>query len=54
MGGKPIRLICTWHVNRAWQEELCTKGKDAQVAAEIYKMLQSVLLTVLFLNWAGC
>ena len=43
MGGKPIRLICTWHVDRAWQEELHTKVKDTQVVAEIYKMFQSVL-----------
>ena len=43
MGGKPSRLLCTWHVDRAWQEELRSKVKDLMVAAEIYKMLRTVL-----------
>ena len=28
MGGKPVRLFCTWHVDKAWQTELRTKVKD--------------------------
>ena len=43
MGGRPKRLYCTWHVDRAWQEELRSKVKDTLVAAEIYKMLRTVL-----------
>ena len=36
-------MYCTWHVDRAWQEELRSKVKDTLVAAEIYKMLCTVL-----------
>ena len=28
MGGKPLRLLCTWHVDKAWQTELRAKVKD--------------------------
>ena len=28
MGGKPLRLFCTWHVDKAWQTELRVKVKD--------------------------
>ncbi len=28
MGGKPLRLFCTWHVDKAWQTELRAKVKD--------------------------
>ena len=43
MGGSPTRLLCTWHVDRAWREELRAKVKDNMVAADIYKMLRTVL-----------
>ncbi len=43
MGGCPRRLLCTWHVDRAWQTELRAKVKDTIVAAELYKMLRVVL-----------
>lgn len=43
MGGSPKRLYCTWHVDRAWQQELRAKVKDTIIAAEIYKMLRTVL-----------
>ena len=43
MGGQPKHLLCTWHVDRAWQTELCAKVKDTVVAAEIYKILRIVL-----------
>ena len=43
MGGSPKHLLCTWHVDRAWQTELRAKVKDTVVAAEIYKMLRIVL-----------
>ena len=54
MGGQPTRLLCTWHVDKAWQEELRKKVKDLTVAAEIYKMLRTVLQetdTVLFQDY---
>ena len=28
MGGKPQRLLCTWHVDKARQTELRVKAKD--------------------------
>lgn len=43
MGGNPLRLVCTWHVDKAWQEELRSKVHDTVTAAEIYKMLRTVL-----------
>ena len=43
MGGRPQRLVCTWHVDKAWQEELRAKVHDTVTAAEIYKMLRTVL-----------
>ena len=43
MGGNPIRLVCTWHVDKAWQEELRAKVHDTIIASEIYKMLRIVL-----------
>ena len=43
MGGNPVRLVCTWHVDKAWQEELRAKVHDTVIAAEIYKMLRTVL-----------
>ena len=43
MGGKPLRFVCTWHVDKAWQQELRAKVPDTVVAAEIYKMLRTVL-----------
>ena len=54
MGGQPTRLLCAWHVDKAWQEELRRKVKDLTVAAEIYKMLRTVLQetdTVLFQDY---
>ena len=29
MGGKPLQLLCTWHVDKSWQTELRAKVKDA-------------------------
>ena len=43
MGGHPKWLFCTWHVDRAWQEELRVKVKDTIIAAEIYLMLRAIL-----------
>ena len=43
MGGTPIRLICIWHVDRAWKQELQAKVKDSEMAEDIYKMLRTVM-----------
>ena len=43
MGGNPSRLVCTWHVDKAWQQELRAKVHDTVITAEIYKMLRTVL-----------
>ena len=39
----PKKLVCTWHVDKAWRENLREKIKDATVEAEVYKMLWTVL-----------
>ena len=38
MGGTTIRLICIWHVVRAWKQELRAKVKESEMAEDIYKM----------------
>ena len=43
MGGSPSRLVCTSHVDKAWQQELRAKVHDTVTAAEIYKVLRTVL-----------
>ncbi len=43
MGRNPRRLLCTWHVDRTWLSELRVKVKDIIVAADIYKMLSTLL-----------
>ena len=39
----PKRLYCTWHVDKAWKEELRKKIGNLETEAEIYKMLRTVL-----------
>lgn len=44
MGPKrPAKLLCTWHVDKAWKEELRKKVGDVSVEAEIYKMIRTCL-----------
>lgn len=40
---RPAKLICTWHVDKAWKEELRKKASDLSVEAELYKLLRIVL-----------
>ena len=42
-GGSPMRLLCTWHVDKAWREELRQKIGDVEVESQVYKMLRTVL-----------
>ena len=44
MGPKrPAKLLCTWHVDKAWKEELRKKVGDVVLEAEIYKMIRTCL-----------
>ena len=40
---RPRKLICTWHVDKAWKEELRKKIKNTEVEAGVYKLLRTVL-----------
>ena len=40
---RPKKFVCTWHVDKAWREELRRKVGNPAVEAEIYKMLRTVL-----------
>ena len=40
---RPKKLICTWHVDKAWQTELKKKIGETALEAEVYKMLRTVL-----------
>ncbi|XP_038070595.1 uncharacterized protein LOC119739654 isoform X2 [Patiria miniata] len=39
----PKKLICPWHVDQAWKEELKNEISDLAVQAQVYKMLRVVL-----------
>lgn len=39
----PRKLLCTWHVDKAWRENIREKVKDVTAQAEVYKMLRTVL-----------
>lgn len=43
MGNRPAKLLCTWHVDKAWKEELRRKVGDVEVESEVYKMLRTTL-----------
>ena len=40
---RPRKLVCTWHVDKAWKEELRKKIGDITIEAEVYKLLRIVL-----------
>ena len=40
---RPKKLVCTWHVNKAWKEELRKKIGDITIEADVYKLLRIVL-----------
>ena len=37
------RLLCIWHVDKAWKEELRKKIGNVEIEVEIYKMMRVVL-----------
>ena len=43
MQHRPKKLLCTWHVDKAWRENIREKVKDVTVEAEVYKILHTVL-----------
>ena len=42
-GSRPQQLYCTWHVDKAWREELRKKVGNLDTESEIYKMLRTIL-----------
>ena len=42
-GPKPKKLLCTWHVDKAWKSELRKKVGDDTAESEVYKMLRTCL-----------
>lgn len=42
-GVLPVKLLCTWHVDKAWKEELKKKNSDLAIEVEVYKMLRTIL-----------
>lgn len=42
-GPRPKKLLCTWHVDKAWKGELRKKVGDDTVESEVYKMLRTCL-----------
>ena len=39
----PRQLYCTWHVDKAWQEQLRSKIKDFELESQVYTQLRIVL-----------
>lgn len=37
------KLLCTWHVDKTWKEELRKKVGDVSLEADIYKMIMTCL-----------
>jgi hypothetical protein len=49
MGNRPIRLMCTWHVDKAWQTELRAKVKDAGTVMSLcqqFTKIQYIVSTI--------
>ena len=40
---RPAKLLCTWHVDKAWKEELRRKVGDVVLEAEMYKLIRTCL-----------
>ena len=43
MENRPIKLLCTWHVDRAWRENLRQKIGDLYAESETYKLVRYAL-----------
>ena len=42
IGSRPQQLYCTWHVDKAWREELRKKIGNLDTESEIYIMLRTI------------
>ena len=42
-GCSPAQLICTWHVDKAWRDELRQKNSNLEIQGEAYKYLRTVM-----------
>jgi len=42
-GPRPKKLLCTWHVDKAWKGKLRKKVGDDTVESDVYKMLRTCL-----------
>ena len=40
---EPIQLYCTWHIDKAFKEQLKSKIKNFEIEVEVYKQLRIVL-----------
>ena len=43
MESRPQKLLCTWHVDKDWKEELRKKVGDVTLEAEVYKFIRTCL-----------
>ncbi|XP_029196009.2 uncharacterized protein LOC114961482 [Acropora millepora] len=43
MESRPQKLLCTWHVDKGWKEELRKKVGDVTLEAEVYKFIRTCL-----------
>lgn len=43
MENRPIKLVCTWHVDKAWKENLRQKIRDECSQGEVYQMLRTIV-----------
>lgn len=41
-GPGPVKLLCTWHVDRAWRKTVHDKISDTEVRDSIFKMLTTI------------
>ena len=39
----PAQLICIWHVDKAWRDELRQKISDVEIQGEVYKYLRTAM-----------
>ena len=39
----PAQRICTWHVDKAWRDELRQKISNLEIQGEVYKYLRTVM-----------
>ena len=53
-GPRPKKLLCTWHVDKAWKNELREKVGDDSVESDVYKMLRTCLEQTTLTGFESC